>query len=352
MMARKAVALELTPLRRPGAQRGLGRYATTVLAAALAEGYRVAPMFMKDRGGRSAEFVDVLERQRRLVGVRCCVFHATNPHVCAFWARGRTVASILDVIQLDYPGYRTTGIKAQAFLSLAARGDVVLTLSEFSARRIEALLHVSRDRILVAPLPPAQSFAPEPVGIWRDRPKVHARPYFSAVADLTVRDPRKRIDWLPEIARLVQREGYQLVVAGPGTERWVDRQSGIRGTGRVSDDELADVMRGSAAFIHASAYEGQGLPPLEAMACGTPVVAMSNSAIPEMVGGAGVLVDEPKDEDADARRIRGVRAIAEACLDVASNPSKSEAMRAAVLERSKGYTFGRFREMLNVAYGE
>ena len=99
----------------------------------------------------------------------------------------------------------------------------------------------------------------------------------------------------------------QLVLAGPG--RWagdgirgLDPAGGVRLVGYVPREDLALLYRGAELFVTASLYEGFGLPALEAMACGTPVVAARAGALPEVVGDAGRLVD-PEDAEAIAAAI-------------------------------------------------
>jgi alpha-1,3-rhamnosyl/mannosyltransferase len=116
-------------------------------------------------------------------------------------------------------------------------------------------------------------------------------------------------------------EAAQLVLAG----RWDDRYasvvgdasrlapvSSVRFLGPVTEADLRPLYSGAAAFAFPSRYEGFGLPPLEAMACGTPVVASDSSSLPEVVGDAGLLV--PADDVAawaDAlRRVLADRALA------------------------------------------
>jgi glycosyltransferase involved in cell wall biosynthesis len=110
------------------------------------------------------------------------------------------------------------------------------------------------------------------------------------------------------------------VVGAPG---WgsVETQS----SGFVADEELARLYRGAAALVYSSLYEGFGLPVLEAMASGTPVVTSTGSAPAELADGAAVLVD-PLDVEAIASGIG--EAIA-----------RRDELRAAGLERAKGFTW-------------
>ena len=102
----------------------------------------------------------------------------------------------------------------------------------------------------------------------------------------------------------------------------------VRFIGYVPDADLADLYSGALAFVYPSLYEGFGLPPLEAMACGAPVIASRASSLPEVVGEAGLLVDPLDVED-----------IAAAMVRVASDPALREAMRGAGRARARQFSW-------------
>jgi glycosyltransferase involved in cell wall biosynthesis len=344
------VIVETTPLHRPGRDRGLGRYVRAVLEGSRAAGFDVSSLAVRARAGRSAEFRDLLERQLRLARPGYQVFHATTPYVMAVRSRSRTVATILDLIPLEEPGYVQTGAKARLFFMLAARADRVLTLSNFTAMRITHRLGVPPERIVVAPLPTSPAFRPRPKdeqSALRNRYDLH-RPYVFALADLRTPDPRKRTAWLSEIAPALAAEGLDLVVAGPGTER-LD-PPGPRGLGRLTDAELSTLLSGAVCFLSASAHEGQGLPLLEAMSCGTPVVAMSNSSIPEMVGRGGVLVDEPREGSPATVRTEGPKRLADACIAIARDEGWRGDLAREATDAAAGFSAERFSTGLALAY--
>jgi glycosyltransferase involved in cell wall biosynthesis len=91
-------------------------------------------------------------------------------------------------------------------------------------------------------------------------------------------------------------------------------------TGRIPDEELIELYNAAELFVYPSLYEGFGLPVLEAMACGAPVVVSNSSSLPEVVGDAGVLVSPTNDRD-----------LGEAILELSRNPAR----RAELSERGK-----------------
>jgi glycosyltransferase involved in cell wall biosynthesis len=150
----------------------------------------------------------------------------------------------------------------------------VIAVSEFTKRELVALLSAPEQKIRVIPNGVAPVFSPEGPAAEGD--------YLLTVATL---EPRKNLERAREAARLA---GLELRVAGErgwgrvGVDGWV---------GRVSDDELAALYRGARCLVYPSLYEGFGLPVLEAMACGTPVVTSRGGATEEVAGDAAVLVD-------------------------------------------------------------
>jgi glycosyltransferase involved in cell wall biosynthesis len=126
--------------------------------------------------------------------------------------------------------------------------------------------------------------------------------------------------------------GHRLLVAGGYRGR---EQEGVEYLGRVSDDELLELYRGAAAYIDASLYEGFGLQVLEAMACGTPVVATGVTSIPELTRGAALLVP-PGAPDA----------MAAALARVLSEP---DVWRRRGLERAAEFTWERTARELSEA---
>jgi len=170
---------------------------------------------------------------------------------------------------------------------LAAR---VLTVSERSKLDLEELYGLPASRIVVTPNGADPVFSPGDIG-------VPGRDYLLCVG---VVEPRKNQRAALEAALEV---GMPLVIAGPANDQALAvelRRRGARVEGYVDTPRLVELYRGAACLVQASLHEGFGLPVLEAMACGTPVVTVPEPALVEVVGNAAVVV--PEDELADGIR--------------------------------------------------
>ena len=158
------------------------------------------------------------------------------------------------------------------------RARIVIAVSEFTKGELVEVLGLREEKIRVIPNAVESTFS-------HDGPAAEGD-YVLAVGTL---EPRKNLARVVDAAR---RAGVELRVIG---ERgWGDVEvggNGVRWLGRVSDDELARLYRGARCLAYPSLYEGFGIPVLEAMACGTPVVTSRGGATEELADGAAVLVD-------------------------------------------------------------
>jgi glycosyltransferase involved in cell wall biosynthesis len=165
----------------------------------------------------------------------------------------------------------------------------LITVSEFTKRELVDLLDVPEERVRVIPNAVGEPFTADGDAAAGD--------YVLAVATL---EPRKNLPRLVEGYRRAGLNGLPLLVAGAAGWGGVRVEGdGVRLLGEVQDEELARLYRGARAVAYVSLYEGFGLPVLDALACGAPVVAARNDALEEVSGGAAVLVD-PLDPDAIA----------------------------------------------------
>jgi glycosyltransferase involved in cell wall biosynthesis len=247
-----------------------------------------------------------LPRAARQAGVD--LFHAPS-YTTPVGGPRPLVVTIHDVSYERHPEwypYKRGPLRRAFYRQSARRADRIITDSAFSKEEIIQAYAIDARTIDVVPLAAAGSFVPGPhLALPADFPSQ----YVLHVGDLHARRN------LPMLARAVaavrdrnpSRRALTIVFAG------VDRGSGqllqdvsdsargkvplVRFAGETSEAALLALYRSAAALVYPSRYEGFGLPLLEAMACGTPVIAARTSSIPEVVGDAGVLLD-PDDEAA------------------------------------------------------
>jgi len=227
------------------------------------------------------------------------------------------VITIYDIIPATRPDF-VSSHHAAFFKGKLAEIDVahdwVVCISEFTRQEFCGYTGMSADRCLVAPLAAAQSLRPvtdaAAIAATRARYGIPEGQYFLSLA---APQPRKNLAHLIRcFCRLLdehQLPDTYLVLAGSKEQGWMydeifetaealsKYRSRLIFTGYVADENLAALYSGALAFVFPSLYEGFGLPPLEAMQCGTPVIASNTTSLPEVVGEAGLMVD-PLDEEA------------------------------------------------------
>jgi glycosyltransferase involved in cell wall biosynthesis len=206
----------------------------------------------------------------------------------------------------------------------ARRADCVLAVSELTKRDLIELYDIPEHKIVVTPNGVDPGFGP-------DGPSPDGDPYALFVGTL---QRRKDATAAIEALALLGDDALRLVLVGPDKGGRADAVSTaahlgladrIELRGHVPQEELAALYRGAACLVFPSRYEGFGLPMLEAMASGTPVVATAAGALPEVAGGAAILVEE-RNPVALAGGIE--RALAD-----------RERLRAAGLERARAFTW-------------
>jgi glycosyltransferase involved in cell wall biosynthesis len=211
---------------------------------------------------------------------------------------GVRATTIHDLVPLHFPEWttaRTRSMHVAKYANAARTCDVIFTNSSFTADDVHERLGVPRERLVVAPPGLGPGFGAE--GERRDFGGL----YVFTAATL---EPRKNLATLVEAHALLGGEP-RLVVAGGegwGEQAQLDRPGIVR-LGYVRDEELGPLYRGASVFVYPSRFEGFGMPIVEAMACGVPVVASSHPSMDEACGDAAIRVD-PEDPESIAEGIR------------------------------------------------
>jgi glycosyltransferase involved in cell wall biosynthesis len=240
--------------------------------------------------------------------------------------------------------------------------DLIITSSEHTKHDVVDLLGIDEERIRVTPLAAHAQYRriEDPVQVRSVLAKydLAGRPYVLSLGTL---EPRKNLCRLLEAFQRLKQEApaleHALVLAGG--KGWMAEAvfktigdlglaSEVKWLGKVPFADLPALLNGADLFVYPSLYEGFGLPPLEAMACGAPVVAANTTSLPEVVGDAGVLVDPYRVEE-----------IAEAMHRVLTDRELNAALRVQARARAQTFswertarqTFAAYREAVELARG-
>ncbi len=348
--AGRRILLDVRPLQDGHAQRGIGSYVRGLIAGLLDQGFdgRTALLFdatvprpplpegdwlaftvrrrYRDRLGLIEEAATMSADLRR---IRPALYHATTLAL-----PGRSpmplVVTLHDLIPWLAGGWRMMGERSRWWVGrrLLRRADLVITPSEATARDARNVAGVENERLVVIPEGVAPGFVP--VEGARDRvAKRHGlvKPYFVFVGAL---DARKDPGALLRAWEAAKRAGagVELVLAGAASRQAPVEMGAAKLLGYLEHSDLVDLYSAATALLFPSRYEGFGLPILEAMACGCPVVTYGNSSLPEVAGDAAVLVADGDFE-----------AMGRAAAEIALDPRVAAALRKAGLRRSKEFSW-------------
>ncbi|HTP88193.1 MAG TPA: glycosyltransferase family 1 protein [Bryobacteraceae bacterium] len=343
-------ALDATPLAEPAG--GIARY-TRELSRALAccfaedEWWLVSDRPVKHpvdapanlhlravRRGPAARrwwLIGVREEIRKL---NAQVFHGTDfsvPYlpVCA------SVMTVHDLSPWTRPPIRAASARVRMRTPVLLRlglATMVITPSETIRRDVMERFGLTADRVVATPLAAAPTFQPAPG-------EPPARPYFLYAGML---DARKNVETIVAAWREVKKHReVDLILAGRRRSAMVPDEPGLQVRESVCDAGLAHLYSHAAAFLFPSLYEGFGLPVLEAMQCGAPVIASRDPAVMETAGGAATLLDA-----------RDVSAWKEAMLAALDTAAWRASMRERGLARAAEFSWERTARRTREVYAE
>lgn len=342
---------------------GIARYVTDLTQALVRHHPEIDVILLQPFAGELAGFPDVarvaLPGTRLLPAMMALgpaeIAYAARTHrldivhdpigISPFFPRSRSswakVVTIHDMVHFVYPEThaRLTNFLFHRYMPRTLHSvDRIATVSDASKRDITRFYSVDPGRVTRIHCGIHERFQPQSQNEVARVCQTYQidRPYLLAVGAI---QPRKNLDAVLDSFVALRSQGVtrQLVIVGPKVWKsekiarriealGIDDQ--IKLTGFVDDADLPALYTGADCFLFPSLYEGFGFPPLEAMACGTPVVASNASSLPEVIGEAGLLVD-PHDIDALSRAI----------VRVLTEPAVAGRLRQAGMAQARRFTW-------------
>jgi glycosyltransferase involved in cell wall biosynthesis len=297
-------------LQGPSAQRGIGTYARGLTRALSDAGFDYSVLVDEDLDlpllpaaverihrvrrrshGRFREWEDAAALRADLARIRPAIYHALTLSLPSS-SPCPVAVTVHDLIPWAFGGWRMLGerLRHRVARRLLPRAELIFAVSESTKADLLRIARVEEERVRVVYEGVEPEFRPRTGAAERIERRWGLKgTYALFVGALDIRkDPRGLVRaWK---AAKAAGANLELVVAGePGGQAPAD-MGGARLLGHASSDELVDLLSAAECLLFPSLYEGFGLPALEAMACGCPVVAYRNSSLPEVVGDAGVLV--------------------------------------------------------------
>ena len=250
----------------------------------------------------------------------------------------KTIVTCFDIIPIAYYNTRNPVWKLNAKGLRSA--EKIITISEFSKEDISKYIKYPKEKIEI--IPPAVDHNL----YYQNRNKIALKKYGvredeKVILYVGAEEPRKNVQFLINAFSKLKKKIPKVKLLKVGMPNYIgvrekllkqieslNLQKDVIFTGYVSEKELAEIYNAADLFVFPSLYEGFGMPPLEAMACGTPVITSNTSSLPEVVGDAAITVD-PYD----------INRFAEEMYEVLTNHGLKEEMIRKGLKRSKIFTW-------------
>lgn len=271
--------------------------------------------------------------------------------------KGKKVTIVYDMVYMSFP--ETVNKRTQLMLDLSLkkscdRADKIITISEFSKQEIIKYLNIEPSKIVVMPCGvDLDIYHPNYTKKDIDGVKAKYKIDSDYILYLGTLEPRKNIERLIKAYAKISEQNNdipKMVLAG--RKGWMydsifqlvsslKLEEKIIFTGYVDACDAPILIKGAKLFTFPSLYEGFGMPPLEAMACGTPVVASNVASLPEVVGDAGILVDPYDIED-----------MSNAILSIVQSDSIAQNLSIKGIKRAKQFRWDHSANILHDVYLE
>ena len=283
---------------------------------------------------------------------RLDVFHAT--YILPSWLKCRTVLTVHDICYERFPEFYTRADYWRNKLAIpwsCRRAGRIITISEATKRDLVELYRLDPERITVIYLAASEDYKPLDPASCRERLRAAyqiTEPFILCVGSL---QPRKNLSRLLRAfaqLKVKDRIPHKLVIAGQKawlcdgifeTLRKQALETEVILTGYVPAEDLPIFYNAASFLAYPSIYEGFGLPVIEAMACGTPVMTSCGSSLEEVAGGAAILVDP-----------YSVSSMADAMEIIANNPELQKNLGRRSLANASRFSFRKMAEQTRYVY--
>jgi glycosyltransferase involved in cell wall biosynthesis len=284
---------------------------------------------------------------------RLDLFHYTDHAMSLIQRMYPIVITVHDIAYIRFPYLlnKSRQVYKKHILNLSIKkADIIVADSHSTMRDIVEFFNVDEKKIKVVHLGVESRFRPiSNVEDYRTKNNLPSK----MILNIGTLEPRKNVVTLIKAFKKLQKEGfkdYVLVIAGE--KGWLYKRifeeikssgvkQSIRLLGVARDEDLPLLYNCADLFVYPSLYEGFGLPPLEAMACGVPVITSNTSSLPEVVGNVGIMVD-PHD----------INSLSEAMANVLKDKELKHRMSRDGLKRSKMFTWKKMVNEVREIYNE
>ncbi len=356
------IGIDYTPAL--GQQAGIGRYTRELVSALLKQPGRHEYVLIKAKGSSSHSPIDssatsvTLPFSRRMSALiwhrlrlpitletftgALDLYHATD-YLIPPLRKAKGVVTVHDLSFLVHPELGAAGLVKYLRSALPVsldRASLVLADSQNTKKDIADLLGFAKERVEVVYCGVSEYFRPADDATELERVREKYGLHSPYILTLGTIEPRKNYVRLIQAYQQLRAENgiaHDLIIGGGKGWLYQDvfdevkslgLEKQVRFLGFVPDDDLLGMLSLAELFVYPSIYEGFGLPPLEAMACGTPVVASNTSCLPEILGDAAVFVD-PLD----------VSSMANGMISMLSNDGLKNDMKARGIKRASRFTW-------------
>ena len=286
-----------------------------------------------------------------LSSLKYSLYHSTYFSLPILPNKIQRILTIYDLIPQFFPEFVTPKVLQRGINileSIDIKKDSIICISEHTKQDFCNYTGMNPERVFVTPLAASNNFYPitdsATINQKLAQYQIPPTPYFLSLCTL---EPRKNLSFLLRCFAqlLAQDPTLELNLVLVGVSGWKNNdifqtvqnnptlKSHVIFTGYIPDQDLSAIYSRALAFVYPSLYEGFGLPPLEAMQCGTPVITSNTSSLPEVIGDAGIMIDPTQEDE-----------LCHALFRIVNDSNLRKTLSTRGLERSSQFSWAKCAE--------